>query len=186
MSKIIVIYAPSATGKTTLEENILLKLSEYLKRIVYYTTRKIREGEVNGSPAIFISCEEFNNKQFIATEIINDSWKYGISEDSILNNTKDVMISIISISYLRELYDYCKSVNIDISIFYLDLNKNERIRRLKLRGESESSIEIRLNREDTIIDKDISDLSMKKLNLNNKTEEEVFELFKTEYFKTKI
>ena len=66
--KIIVIVAPSGTGKSTLIERLQQETPE-LKWSVSYTTRPIREGEIHGEDYFFISKEEFiqrkDNNEFI-------------------------------------------------------------------------------------------------------------------------
>lgn len=66
--KIIVICAPSGTGKSTLINRLKTDHSE-LEWSVSCTTRAIRAGEVNGKDYHFISTEEFE-KQISAGEFI--------------------------------------------------------------------------------------------------------------------
>lgn len=56
--KIIVIVAPSGSGKSTLIKRIKAEFLDLLES-VSFTTRKAREGEVNGQHYNFISKEEF-------------------------------------------------------------------------------------------------------------------------------
>jgi guanylate kinase len=66
--KIIVIVAPSGTGKSTLIDKVQSEIND-LKWSVSCTTRPIREGEVDGQDYFFISKDEFisrrNNNEFI-------------------------------------------------------------------------------------------------------------------------
>ena len=59
--KIIIVVAPSGTGKTTLIERILEKYP-LLEWSVSYTTRGMRDGEVDGDDYFFISVDEFKKK----------------------------------------------------------------------------------------------------------------------------
>ena len=57
----IIISAPSGTGKTTICNSLRESIPD-LKFTISHTTRKIREGEVDGVDYIFISKNEFKNK----------------------------------------------------------------------------------------------------------------------------
>ena len=59
--KLIVISAPSGCGKTTIAQDILRRHPEMLFS-VSATTRKKREGEVDGKAYFFLSKEEFEEK----------------------------------------------------------------------------------------------------------------------------
>lgn len=77
--KIIVIVAPSGTGKSTLIDK-LQKEVESLKWSVSYTTRPRRDGEVHGVNYFFIEQEEFikrkENNEFIEWAKVHSNY-YG-------------------------------------------------------------------------------------------------------------
>lgn len=59
--KLIIIVAPSGTGKSTLIENLCKKIPN-LKWSVSCTTRKMREGEIDGQHYTFVTKEFFESK----------------------------------------------------------------------------------------------------------------------------
>ena len=63
--KLFIISAPSGTGKTSLVNALLRDWNNehQLKRVVTYTTRAPRKGEVEGRDYHFISREDFEKKQ---------------------------------------------------------------------------------------------------------------------------
>ena len=61
MSNVYIISAPSGAGKTSLVKGLCNSLA-FLKPSVSYTTRKIRESEVDGKDYIFVSREDFVEK----------------------------------------------------------------------------------------------------------------------------
>lgn len=178
MSKVIIFYAPSASGKTTLEESILLEFGDKYERLLSYATRDMRPGEINGKDNYFINIDEFNSSNFIAQVEISDKWKYGIKKEDLNIDNKSKFISIINLSYVKILYNYCISNNINVEIIYLHLSRDERISRMKLRGESEENILTRIKREDSLTTKDILHYDMLVLDMQNKSREDVFNKFK--------
>lgn len=77
--KIIVIVAPSGTGKSTLIKRLMKEVTE-LSWSVSCTTRPRREGEVDGKDYFFISKEEFlkrkENNEFIEWATVHSNY-YG-------------------------------------------------------------------------------------------------------------
>lgn len=63
--KIFVVSGPSAAGKTTVVEEALKRLSKDMEisRVVTYTSRPPRENEIDGKDYVFISGQEFDQKE---------------------------------------------------------------------------------------------------------------------------
>jgi guanylate kinase len=96
---IIVISAPSGTGKTTIVRRILNDFPEIVFS-VSATTRKKREHEVEGVDYFYISEEEFKekiqNNEFVEWELFYDYY-YGTFRsfiDSRINNGKAVILEV--------------------------------------------------------------------------------------------
>ncbi len=83
--KIIIVVAPSGTGKSTLIKR-LKKDFEQLQWSVSYTTRSIRENEVDGKHYFFISKEDFLKRrdlgEFIEWAEVHGNF-YGTSKDFV-------------------------------------------------------------------------------------------------------
>ena len=64
LGSLFVISAPSGTGKTTVVNQVLKELQPLydIRRVITYTTRAIRDGEVDGVDYIFITQEKFKEK----------------------------------------------------------------------------------------------------------------------------
>ncbi len=91
MSKLIVIVAPSGTGKSTLIE----KLCEEVKGLnwsVSTTTRPMRKGEQNGKNYYFVTTAEFEkgikDKKFVEWFKVHDNY-YGTSKSFIDKGLKE-------------------------------------------------------------------------------------------------
>ena len=65
--KVFVFTGPSGAGKTTIA-NIILKEMNFFKKIVTYTTRKIREGEIDGVSYNFVSKKKF--EEFLKKDLL--------------------------------------------------------------------------------------------------------------------
>ncbi|MBL7072897.1 MAG: guanylate kinase [Candidatus Omnitrophica bacterium] len=96
---IIVVSAPSGSGKTTIVDNLLEEMTA-LVRSKSYTTRAPRAREVNGEDYIFVSKEEFKTKvkegEFLEYEE-NFGNCYGTSSLQVkeaLSAGQDIILSI--------------------------------------------------------------------------------------------
>lgn len=99
MIKVLILFGPSGSGKDTI-------LNEALKRIpnlhkpIFYTTRPIREGEVNGVDYNFVSKEEFEtkllNNEFLEAAVFN-GWGYASS----LDNFDEQKVNIVALDEER-------------------------------------------------------------------------------------
>lgn len=148
MNKLFVLYGKSASGKTTIEK--MLRNAGF-QHLISYTTRAKRDGEIDGHDYYFVSAKEFNEIDFAATYKLSDNWMYGVKE----KNLEGVNIfSVISAPYINDL-----SKVVDVSIIYLDIPREIRLKRLLERGESESSITKRFEVEDSEMNIDLSDFS---------------------------
>ena len=95
----IIISAPSGTGKTTICNSLRESIPD-LKFTISHTTRKIREGEVDGVDYIFISKNEFENKiknnDFLEWAQVHGNY-YGTSlesADTTINQGYDTLLEI--------------------------------------------------------------------------------------------
>ena len=88
--KVFVISAPSGTGKTTLVKETINRLNNQydISKVITYTTRNLRTGEINGKDYHFISHDDFLQKEkdgFFLEITKYDNQKYG-SPASILTD----------------------------------------------------------------------------------------------------
>jgi len=85
--KVIILCAPSGSGKTTLAKHLLSCKGLNLKFSVSATTRKSRDGEVNGIDYLFLSLIEFKNKinknEFVEYEEVYPNIFYGTLKSKI-------------------------------------------------------------------------------------------------------
>lgn len=92
-NKIVTLTGPSASGKTTLLKELLKRYP--FEEIISTTTRKPREGEMNGISYYFVSDEEFDKIPMMESVVFTDK-KYGASvkefEDKIYSGNIPIVI----------------------------------------------------------------------------------------------
>lgn len=89
MKKLIILTAPSGSGKTTIVKKLLNEYSN-IKLAITYTTRLPREGEVDGIDYNFVSIDTFENmvekNEFLEYEEVYYNQFYGCSKTLIDKN----------------------------------------------------------------------------------------------------
>jgi guanylate kinase len=141
MNKLI-IMGKSASGKDTLRS---LLIEKGLKEAISYTTRPMRDGEVNGKDYHFISLEEFNELEaknfFLESEKFRD-WKYGRSYESIEEG--DIFIATVT-----GTANMIEKLGRD-KFYVLELECSDEIRKERSlkRGDDPTEVERRLKTDD--------------------------------------
>ena len=142
----IIISAPSGTGKTTTCKRLKERFPS-LKIAVSHTTRKIRDGELEGVDYYFLSSKEFEAKreknQFLEWAKVHTEY-YGTSFETIEKHRQkgfDILLEldVQGVNSLRKM-------NFEgVYILILPPSIEEMIKRLRKRGtETEESIERRI------------------------------------------
>lgn len=145
---IIVLVGKTASGKTTVA-NELCK-NHYYKRIITYTTRPMRDNEVQDVDYHFISDEQFNrmveNNEFTEYKRYNTAhgvWSYGSVITSEQELSDDCYVIILTPQGLQDL---SKKMSQYIA-FYLNVSFESQLERLKKRGDEEQQIIKRLQND---------------------------------------
>lgn len=134
MGKLIGILGKSGSGKDTLVNKLLQ--DEYWKEkislIVPYTNRPIRVGEINGSTYNFVTTEEANKLiesakciEYRKYNTVAGEWIYFTMKDEQFNTDK-MLLSIVTLESFRMM----KEKGIDITGIYIELDTEERIKRI--------------------------------------------------------
>ena len=150
----IVLSAPSGTGKTFLA-NKILERDRFISISISATTRTKRNNEINNKHYFFTNKEQFQNdimnNQFLEYAKIYNEF-YGTPKQDVLkkiNQGKDVLFDI-DWQGCQQLYTLAK--NDVISIFLLPPSKAELYKRLYLRNQDDKlAIQRRMSRVDTEI-----------------------------------
>lgn len=145
--KLIVISAPSGTGKTTVVKK-LLQQSTNLEASVSFTTRKMRENEKEGLDYFFV-CEKtftnmIQNDDFLEHATVFGNF-YGTEKKSVSKNLKKGVNVILEIDWQGAL-QIKSSMPSCVMIFLIPPSKEVLLARLKNRGtDSDQEIAYRFN-----------------------------------------
>lgn len=143
----IIISGPSGAGKTPITYTIM-DTFDNVKRIQSYTTRKERTKEVSGT-YIYMTEEQFEKKIkegfFLEyNKVHKDQQYYGTGLDSYLKIVEEGCVAIKDIDV--DSYKKIKNSDLDVVGIYLTVqNRGVLFDRLRERGESENTINIRLH-----------------------------------------
>lgn len=138
LHKLFIISGPSGTGKTTIMRSVMHN------EIVSFTTRKKREGEIDGIDYIFLPVEKFdelkNNKELIEYVVYSGNY-YGIEKREVENKLKKApAFAIVDFSGMRQLSALYPN---NTKIFF-KTSAESAIARMRKRGDSTEDIKRRL------------------------------------------
>ncbi len=142
-----ILSGPSGVGKTTIM-NQLLKEIPKLEKIVAFTTRPMRPGEISGKSYHFISCEEFKTKikseDFLEYIIFNGNYYgFGLTKSQTLEKLNSGTDLVVDMDYhnvltIKSMIPHC------ISIFIMPSSISELQARLIRRSDDPESIAKRM------------------------------------------
>lgn len=128
----IVIVGESASGKSTLQD-MLVKSDPNYKKIVTYTTRPMREGEVDGVSYHFVSEAAFSelaSRGFFIEQNAYREWHYGTAKCDCENGSGKV--AVLTPAGLRSL----QRENIPTTSIYLFVDRRSRLIQILQRGDN--------------------------------------------------
>ncbi len=149
-NKIILITAPSGSGKTSIVNHLMKKFPQ-LAFSVSATTRQPRDNEKNGLHYYFMNEKEFrekiHNKDFLEWEMVYEGKYYGTLKSDIERIWKENKIPVLDIDVQGAIHVQQQYPVNTIAIFIQAPSTEELKRRLKLRGsETDESLQARLNK----------------------------------------
>lgn len=134
MGKIFCIIGKSSTGKDTIYQELLKVKELHLQRIVPYTTRPIRENEVDGDTYYYVSVDEMEQLQkqgriieCRAYHTIQGIWYYFTAKDHQIDNADQDYLTIGTLESYLKLKKYFGSEK--IVPIYIELEDGERLTR---------------------------------------------------------
>ena len=126
----IILVGESASGKSSIERCLVNNYG--YNKIVTYTTRQPRNGEVDGIDYHFIDVEKFKSLKeqgFFAESAQYNDWNYGIAKEDCTNDK----VAVLTPHGLRQL---SKIEDIDTISFYINVPRRDRLIKILQRGDN--------------------------------------------------
>lgn len=126
----IVLVGESASGKSSIEKHLVNKYG--YKKVVSYTTRQPRKGEITGVDYHFVSTERFNalkEQGFFAEVAQYNSWNYGTAKE----DCTDDKVAVLTPHGFRQI---SKLKDIHVTSFYINVPRRDRLIKILQRGDN--------------------------------------------------
>lgn len=126
----LVLVGESASGKSSIEKYLVDNCG--YNKIVSYTTRQPREGEVDGIDYHFIDKSQFRRlkeQEFFAETAVYNDWYYGVAKKDCI----DSKVAVLTPHGLRQI---SKIKDINIISFYINVPRRDRLIKILQRGDS--------------------------------------------------
>ena len=134
MGKIFCVMGKSATGKDTIYQKLLNESKLKLERIIPYTTRPIREGEVDGREYHFCTEEDVERMdkegrivELRAYDTVYGIWKYFTVNDGNIQLEKENYLLIGTLEAFIKIRDYFGEDK--VLPIYIEVEDGERLLR---------------------------------------------------------
>lgn len=145
MAKIYVIMGKSSTGKDTIYSRLKDVDEVKFNNVIMYTTRPMREGEVEGREYFFTSDDkvaEYQKRKKIielrAYNTVHGVWKYFTLDDGQIDLTTDKKYLIIAT--LEAYNNYLKYYGSDVVVpIYIEVEDSVRIHRALAREDAQEN-----------------------------------------------
>lgn len=134
---ILILVGESASGKSTLAKQFE-KDNPNFSRIVTYTTRPKREGEIDTVDYHFINALAFDNmiKQGCFVEHASyRGWQYGTAINFGKDDDKIVVLTPAGARAFRRYAEAHPELNLDILVVYLNVDRRSRLIKMLQRGD---------------------------------------------------
>ncbi len=145
----LILVGPSASGKTQIVK--ILREQYGLNKMVTYTSRAMRPGEIEGVDYFFLSKEEFEKRiseGFFIEHVVYNGNYYGTS----LSQVSSDKVVILEPTGLKH---YLNKVRKDVKVAFLRCSKEIVRIRMQRRGDHDEVIEKRLKLDSEVFNKEV-------------------------------
>ena len=144
---IYIFLGASGSGKTT--AGIYVKENLNIPELISHTTRKPREGEIDGYTYYYITREEFPLIEKVESSNYSGEDLYCLSKQEAEEKLSkyDKVFIIADIDGVKQIKDYYEdNSQVDVKVVYFDITLDLIEERMRKRGDSDEDIKKRLNK----------------------------------------
>lgn len=150
-NKLIIIAAPSGSGKTSVTRHLLKVLPDHLAFSISAATRRPRDYERNNVDYYFISIEAFQEKiqhnEFVEWEMVYEGKYYGTLKSELKRIWNQGKAPLLDVDVQGGIHIQEQFSDNSLSLFIMPPSIEELRRRLEARGtETPGSLEARINK----------------------------------------
>jgi guanylate kinase len=150
-NKVIIITAPSGSGKTSITRHLLKTIQDHLAFSISATTRQKREQETDGQDYYFISVKEFEDKikqdAFVEWEMVYEGKYYGTLKSEIRRIWENGQAPLLDVDVQGAVHIQRQFPDNSLTLFIEPPSIDELKKRLKRRGtETAESLSARINK----------------------------------------
>jgi len=124
----LVILGESASGKSTVQDILCERYG--FKKLITYTTREPRKGEIDGIDYHFVSedrFEELLDSGFFCESAKYNGWNYGTATEDCMNNR----VAVLTPHGFRQIKNVVATTS-----FYINVPRRDRLIKILNRGDS--------------------------------------------------
>jgi guanylate kinase len=150
-NKLIIIAAPSGSGKTSITRHLLKSLPDKLAFSISAATRRPRNNEKNNVDYYFIPVEVFQHRiqqnEFVEWEMVYEGKYYGTLKSELLRIWQQNKAPLLDVDVQGGIHLQEKFPQTSLSLFIEPPSLEELARRLRTRGtETPESLRARINK----------------------------------------
>lgn len=190
MSKLYVIMGKSCSGKDTVFKKIMESDQLNIKSVVGYTTRPIRQGEVDGEEYFFKDRDFLEEVKERGTLIesrdyntVHGIWSYFTMDDGQINFDGPDLLYIGTLESYVDIRDYYGFAN--VVPIYIEVSSETRLARAKQREEEQDTPKYEeMKRRLKADDEDFSEEKLKAVGIEKRYSNEILDDCVEEIIKT--